>query len=257
MFAARQGFFKPATGTAVNQRRTGTASTNTSYTFVATGSAAVSSTYYQFGGASLNISAASTNVYYSSYPADGNWPTSGDFCIEGWVWVPSSRSRTETGDWGGLNVTNGLEVRFGNSYNGGSFNYIQILARGQADLDRAPYTWPNETWTHWAVQRKSNVISIWANGNKLAREDGPTSPGTAANRTFSTTSPGQVVWGSYASGGGTDEDLKCWIDECCVSNSWRYDDAYSVYTVPTAAFTVDQYTVMLTHWDTNLATASS
>jgi hypothetical protein len=263
MFAARQGFAPPAV-VAGNTRRTGAAETQTSRTFSATGSAASSTTYSQFGGGSLNNSAASTNVFFNSYSttrttsANGGWPTgTGDFCIEGWLWVPAARSRTETGGWGGLNLTGGLQVRIGNSYNGGNFNYIQILSRGNADLDRAPFTWPSETWTHWAVQRKSAVVSIWANGNKLARENGPTSPGTCATRSFSSSASTQVVWGAYASTAGTDEDLKCWQDECCVSNSWRYDDAYSTYVVPTSAFTVDEYTCMLTHWDTNLATASS
>lgn len=246
-------------------RRVGTPVTLTSYTFTATGSAASSSAQYVFGGGSLNVTAASTNVYYNSYnttagtpSGNGGWPTgTGDFCIEGWLWVPAARSRTETGAWGGLNVTGGLEVRIGNSYNGGNFNYIQILSRGNADLDRAPFQWPSDGWAHFAVQRQSARISIWANGFKLKRENGPTAPGTAATRSFSSSASGQIVWGNYASTGGADEDLKCYMEECCVSNTWRYNDAFNTYLVPTQAFTVDSYTNMLTHWDTNLATAST
>jgi hypothetical protein len=263
MFAARQSFFAPAAAApAGNTRRTGAAETQTSRGF--TGSGASSNTRSQFGGGSLNNSAVGSQINFSGYnttrvtSGNGGWPTgTGDFCVEGWLWVPSGRSRTETGSWGGLDLSNGLMVRIGNSYNGGNFNYIQILARGNADLDRAPYTWPTETWTHWAVQRKSAVVSIWANGNKLVRENGPTSPGTCATRSFTASTSTTVVWGAYAPGAGGDEDLKCWQDEACVSNSWRYDDTQSTYTVPTSAFVVDEFTCMLTHWDTNLNTASS
>jgi hypothetical protein len=263
MFAARQGFFPAiATAPAGPARRTGIGESNTPRAFTSQSGAASSTTYSQFGGGSLNNSGVASAVYFNSYNTNrvtggnGGWPTgTGDFCIEGWLWVPAARSRTESGSWGGLNLTGGLMVRIGPQYQGANFNYIQILSRGNADLDRAPFTWPNETWCHWAVQRKSAVVSIWANGNKLARENGPTAPGTCATRSFSASTNTQVVWGAYASGAGGDEDLKAWQDECCVSNSWRYDDAYSTYTIPTSAFVVDEFTCMLTHWDTNLTSA--
>jgi len=262
MFAARQSLFS-AGAPAVNPRRTGTAESQTARAFTSQSGAASSTTYSQFGGGSLNNSGVGSAAYFSNYSTtrvtsgNGGWPTgTGDFCIEGWLWVPAARSRTETGSWGGLNLTGGLMIRIGNSYNGGNFDYIQILSRGNADLDRAPFTWPSETWTHFAVQRKSAVISIWANGNKLARENGPTSPGTAATRSFSASTSTQVVWGAYGSGQGADEDLKCWQDEACVSNSWRYDDTLSTYTVPSLPFVVDEYTNMLLHWDTNLNSAN-
>lgn len=261
MFAARQSFF-PVAVAAANTRRTGAAATRTSLTFTGTGSTTISTSIKQFGAGSLNLTPAGTQIYYNNYnPAygtgsgGGGYPNgTGDFCLEGWLYVPSSRSRTETGDWGGLNTTSGLMVRFGNSYNGGNFNYIQILSRGNADLDRAPYTWVSDTWTHWAVQRKSAVVSIWANGNKLARENGPTSPGTCATWNFAATIDQLMIGAPLA---GTDEDVKCYLDEGCFSNSWRYDDTQSTYTVPTSPFSVDEYTCLLFHWDTNLVSAAT
>jgi hypothetical protein len=106
---------------------------------------------------------------------------------------------------------------------------------------------------HWAVQRKSSTISFRANGNKLSTSGG--SGGGAKN--FAAASSSDLSIGSYNNGGSSDETMKSWLDEICVSNSWRYDDTYSTYTVPTAAFTVDVYTDMLIHFDTNLTTASS
>lgn len=242
----------------VNPRRTGEADTLDTITFSGYNSANYSTTRSAFGAGSADLEANNKVLYYNSYNSSttaGGWPTgTGDFCIEGWIWVPSGRSRTATGDYCSFNVTGGLGIRFGNGYNSGSFNYIQIWARGQADLDRAPYNWPNETWVHWAAQRKSSVISFWANGNKLARENGPS--GTAATRSFAS-GTAQLTIGSYDNGGGTDETIKAWVDEICVSNSWRYDDSYSTYTIPDAPFTVDEYTNMIIHFDDSLTTAGS
>ena len=242
----------------VNPRRTGTAATISTVTFSGYNGANYSTAKAQFGAGALDITGSTQLIYTNSYNSStsgGGWPTgTGDFCIEGWVWVPAARSSTQTGDMVALNVSGGLGIRFGNGYNSGSFNYIQIWARGQADLDRAPYTWPRDRWVHWAAQRKSGVISFWADGNKLVRENGPS--GTAATRSFAS-GTAQLTIGSYDNGGSSDETMKSWVDELCVSNSWRYDDSYSTYTIPTSAFTVDQYTNFLIHFDSSLTSAGS
>ena len=243
----------PAAGT----RRTGTAATITAITFSAYNSANYSTAKAKFGAGSLDLEASNKVLYYSNYNSSttgGGWPTgTGDFCIEGWVWIPSGRT-AGTGDPISFNVAGGLGVRFGQGYNSGGVNNLAIWARGQADLDYAAITWPTNAWNHWAVQRKSATISIWANGNKLTRVNGPS--GTAATRSFNSGSA-QLTIGSYDNGGGTDETVKASLDEICVSNSWRYDDTQSTYTVPTAAFTVDQYTCLLIHADSSLTTAST
>ena len=242
----------------VNPRREGAADTLDTITFSGYNSANYSTTRSAFGAGSLDLEASNKTISVTGYNTTttaGGYPTgTGDFCIEGWVWVPAARSRTATGVPIALNNTNGLSVRFGNAYNGGSFNWLSIFRRGQADLDRAPFTWPSETWCHWAVQRKNGVISLWANGQKLARENGPS--GTAASYSFAASTSAEIVIGSYVRN-TTDETMKCWMDEICVSNSWRYDDTYSTYTIPTAPFTVDEYTNMIIHFDDSLTTAGS
>lgn len=254
MFAARQGF----NAVSLNERRVGAAATLSTITFSAYNSANYSTSKAAFGAGSLDVEADNKLIYYNNYSSSstgGGWPTgTGDFCIEAWLWIPSGRSRTATGDLVALNYDGGLGIRIGNGYNAGSFNFIQIWARGQADLDRASYNWPNETWVHMAAQRKSSTITFWANGNRLTRQNGPN--GTAATRNFPT-GTSQLTIGSYNNGGGTDETMKCWIDELCVSNSWRYDDSKTTYVVPTSAFTVDEYTNLLIHFDSNLTTAAS
>lgn len=238
-------------------RRTGTAATLSTVSFTGINGGNYSTSKAQFGAGALDVSASNSLIYSGAY--SGPWPSgTGDFCIEGWTWIPSARSSTLTGDPLALDVSSSggaIGLRFGSAYTSGNFNYIQLFARGNADLDRAPITWPRDQWVHWAVQRKSAVISLWANGNKLTRENGPS--GTAATRSFAgPNGSGTVTIGSYAPG-GTEEELQAWLDEVCVSNSWRYDDSYSTYTVPTAAFTVDEYTDLLIHFDSNLTSASS
>lgn len=244
-----------------NTRRTGAAATLTSLTFINNNTSTIDNSIYEFGGGSLEAINGGDTINYSGFntsntgagTAPGGFPTGlGDFCIEGWLYVPSARSRATTGDLGGLDLAGGLQIRFGQQYNTGGFNNISLFARGAADLDYAYYNWTSDTWTHFAIQRKSSSISIWADGNKLSITGG--SGGGSYN--FTNTSSGSIVWGGY-SAGVNDENMLCYLDELCVSNSWRYNDTQSTYTIPTSAFTVDEYTCMLFHFDTNLVTASS
>lgn len=237
-----------------NTRRTTSAATLSTFTFTGLNGAAVTTSYQQFGAGSLNLVSANNDriIQYSSW--SGPFPSgTSDFCIEGWVYVPSGRGSSSTGDPIVNNQSGGLGIRFGQGYNSGGFNNLSLFARGQADLDYAAYTWPTNTWVHWAVQRKSSTMSFWANGNKLTITGG--SGGGARN--FAAPSGADLSIGSYNNGGTSDETMRCYMDEMCVSNSWRYDDTQSTYVVPTAAFTVDTITDMLIHFDTNLTTAGS
>jgi len=242
---------------ALSQRRVGTAATISTITFSGFNGANYSTAKAKFGAGSLDLEASNKTLYYNSYNSastGGGWPSgTGDFCIEGFVWIPSGRA-SGTGDPITFNVSGGLCVRFGQGYNSGGVNYLSIWARGLADLDYAAITWPTNAWTHWAVQRKSASISLWANGYKLTRVDGPS--GTAASRSFASGSA-QLVIGSYDNGGGTDETVKASLDEICVSNSWRYDDTQVSYQIPTDAFFVDEYTNLLIHADSSLTTAAT
>jgi hypothetical protein len=235
-------------------RRTGAAASLSTFTFSGLNGATYTTSYAQFGAGSADLVSAGNNriMQYTSW--SGPFPSgTGDFCIEGWVYKPASRGTASTGDPIVNNQTGGLGIRFGSGYNTGGFNYLSLFARGQADLDYAAFTWPDDTWCHWAVQRRSATMSFWANGNKLSVTGG--SGGGARN--FAAPSSATLSIGSYNNGGSTDETMRSYLDEICVSNSWRYDDSYSTYTIPTAAFTVDVYTDMLIHFDSSLTTAGT
>ena len=257
--AARTAWSARAWAATSTTRRTTTAATIGTVTFTGWNGANYSTSQSEFGAGSLNVSGSTQSIYYNSYDSSstgGGWPTgTGDWCIEGWVWVPNANPRTGTGAVTVLNVTSGgggLGVRLGIGYNTGGLNHLGIWARGNADLDYCNFTWPNETWTHFAVQRKSAAISFWANGNKIATAGGS---GAGTRNFASGTAP--VTMGAYDNGGSSDETAEVWFDEICVSNSWRYDDTKSTYTVPTSAFTVDTITNMLIHFDSSLTTAAS
>jgi len=238
--------------TPANTRRTTSAATLSTFTFTGLNSANYTTSLAEFGAGSLNVASSSQSIVYGSW--SGPFPSgTGDFCIEGWVYKPAARGTATTGDAIVNNTSGGLGIRFGQGYNTGGFNYLSLFARGQADLDYVSFTWPSDTWCHWAVQRKSGVISFWANGNKL----GPSGGSGGGARNFAAASSTDLTIGSYNNGGSSDETMKSYLDEICVSNSWRYDDTYSYYTVPTAAFTVDTITDMLIHFDSSMTTAAT
>jgi hypothetical protein len=242
------------TGPDPQARRTTAAATLSTFTFTGLNGANYTTSLSQFGAGSLDLVSAGNNRIIQQTGWSGPFPSgTGDFCIEGWVYKPAARGTVTTGDPICNNQTGGLCIRFGQGYNSGGFNYLSLFARGQADLDYAAFTWPDDTWCHWAVQRKSGTMSFRANGNKLTISGG--SGGGARN--FAAASSTTLSIGSYNNGGSTDETMRSYMDEMCVSNSWRYDDAYSTYTIPTAAFTVDTITDMLIHFDSSLTTAAT
>jgi len=261
-------------------RRTFPASTNTAFAFSSINSGNYSTAKARFGAGSLDVTTITGTaptqtgaaVSYNPSPKwSGPWPygLTQDFCIEGWTWIPAARNSTQTAvivdslSWTGIPLGGGgsLSVRFGTYSNSGDFNALNIFAAGVADLDYAAYTWPRDQWVHWAVQRASGVVSLWANGNKLNRQDSPVSnPSgirTAANYTFRQVGTGASINDGLMIGFTGDEYPALWLDEVCCSNTWRYDDSYSTYVVPTAPFTVDTGTDFLIHFDTNITSASS
>ena len=250
-----------------NARRTTAAATLSTFTFSGINGANYTTAKAQFGAGSLDATGAGQSITYSNW--SGPYPSgTGDFCVEGWVWVPSTRDMSKSGiaivnnEPGNTPVPGpfapgGLGIRFGidGSSSAGNFNHLSVFARAEANMDYAAITWPTDTWVHWAVQRKSAVMSFRANGNKLAITGG--SGGGTYN--FAAPSNVDLSIGDYDSGGSPifGEIMRCYMDEMCVSDSWRYDDAYSTYIVPTLPFTVDTITDMLIHFDSSLTTAAT
>jgi len=250
MFAAKYGFIRqPGGGAGGNARRTGSATTNASLTWTATG-AVTSTTQYKFGTASEYVSTSSQYIYSANNPTFMNYGT-GDFTIEWWMYIPTLSGHSQSCDLLSQDLSGGLGIRLAQGYNSNALSsanpkYIQIFARQQADLDywTVPGNWQVNTWYFCALQRKSAVLSFWLNGNILTRTNG--SNGTGASRSFASSSSSNVKIGTADGGNGVGP---AYIDEICFSNTYRYTDTSATIPVPTAAFSVDTYTSQLLHMD--------
>lgn len=104
-------------------------------------------------------------------------------------------------------------------------------------------TIPDDTWTHVAVgyDQSSKTVSQWVGGTRtntitLTYDDNYLNFGS-----------GGFMQGSF--GGGTANEFDGWIDETRVSLSDRYGVSNSSITVPTSAFTNDEDTMYLNHFE--------
>jgi hypothetical protein len=229
-----------------NARRTGTASTNASQSWTASG-AVTSTAQFKYGTASEYVATNTDEIYTSAgSPTFMDYGT-GEFTIEFWIYIPSSGSWASNASCDLLsnNTTGGFGCRLAQSFEteglGDGNQYFNIFARAQADLDywTLPTTWTRDTWTFCAVQRKGTTVSFWYNGTLCTR-----SGSGGGTRNFASGTNILVGTADGAVGVGP-----AYIDECCWSNTYRYTDTAANIPVPTAAFTVDSYTTQLMHMD--------
>jgi len=230
-----------------NARRTGTASTNASITYTATG-AVTSTAQYKFGTASEYVATSNDEISTSGgSPTYMNFGT-GEFTIEMWIYIPTVGSgHSQSCDVMSNDTSGGFGFRLAQSYNTNSLNtanarFLNIFARQQADLDYWDLgsTWPAAAWNFVVIQRKGTNVSLWVNGVYYARSGS----GGGGTRNFSS---GIVI--PIGTADGSNGVGEAYIDELCVSNTYRYTDDTSNIPVPTAAFTLDSYTSQLMHMD--------
>jgi hypothetical protein len=238
-----------------NARRTGTASTNASLTWTANNSATTSTTQFEFGTASERLTSGSSDINSANTTIGGMGTT--DFTIECWIYLDTLAnypSSSNSNDVYSHDTGYGFGFRLAQSYNsnalgsGANAKYLNIFARLQADLDywTLPSTWPTGSWQFLVIQRKSGSFAAWLNGTLLSKSNPSSSynfdTGSASLRIG--TADGSNGLNNISSGSSYS-----YIDEFCISNTYRYDDPAASIPVPTAAFTVDSYTVQLLHMD--------
>jgi hypothetical protein len=175
----------------------------------------------------------------------------GEFCLEWWIYIPTLSGHSNSSDLMSNNTGGGLGIRLAQSFNNnglssGSPQYINIFARGQADLDYWDITtrtgggsWTAGQWYFCALQRKGTTMAFWLDG-KLCTKSGS----GGGSRNFASGNSIRVGTADNADGVGP-----AYIDEFCWSNTYRYTDDTADIPVPTAAFTVDSYTTQLMHMD--------
>lgn len=250
MLAARFAFQSPQAVVAANTRRTGTASTNASQTWTASG-AVTSTAEFKFGTASEYVAATTDEIYTSAgSPTFMDYGT-GEFTLEWWQYFGSLSGHSNSCDLMSNDTTGGFGIRLAQAYETNGLSsanpkYINIFARGQADLDYWDITtrsgggsWTTGQWYFCALQRKGTTMSFWLDG-KLCTRSG--SGGGSRNFASGT----NIKVGTADGGNGVGP---AYIDEFCWSNTYRYDDPAAAIPVPTAAFTVDSYTTQLMHMD--------
>lgn len=235
---------------ASNPRRVGTASTNASLTWTASTGATTSTTQKKFGTASMRV--ANDNAEITSNNSTVLGVGTNDFTVEFYVWIDSLSDHNAYCDIWSHNISYGLGCRLAKQYATGGLSsgtpyYLNIFARNQADLDywTLPYDWPTGQWNFVVIQRTSGSCAAWVNGTLLPKSN------ASSGYNFDTSSNGNFI-GTADGGSGigpTTGTNYVYIDEFCVSNSWRYASQTANIPVPTAAFTVDSYTTQLLHMD--------
>lgn len=234
---------------AANARRTGTASTNASLTWTASSGATTSTTQYKFGTASERVTSTTADISSASTTIGGMGTT--DFTIECFIWLDSLSNHSLSTDVYSHDTSFGFGFRLAQNYNansGGNITqYLNIFARQQADLDywTLPSNWPTGQWNFLVIQRKSGSFAAWLNGTLLSKSN------ASSSYNFDTGSATLRIGTADGSNGlgPTSGSNYAYIDEFCISNTYRYTDTTASIPVPTAAFTVDSYTVQLLHMD--------
>jgi len=254
-FASRGGFFaQPA---AAGGRREGAADTNAAVTWGASSGSTTSTTYAKYGSSSYYASTNSTEIYSANNVSFMNFGT-GDFCIEMYIYINSLSGHSASCDVCSANTYQGFGFRLARRYNnsglgtGTSAKYLNCFARGFADLDywdistgtSGDATWQTGKWYYLVLQRKSSNMAFWVDGILKTKQNNGSSADTF---NFSSLNASTNVNLGTADGGNGAGPI--YIDEVCWSNSWRYDDTADIDTLPSSAFTVDEYTGQLLHME--------
>lgn len=201
----------------------------------------ISTATSKFGGSSLLSSGAS---YALTTPDHADWTFgAGDFTIEGWYYCTLIRTALVT-QLTAANTDRGWEFTADimASANPG-FTFLYSTGDGTAWEKQADWAYPVSnllnTWTHQAVVRFGTALKCFVNGTQVGSDF---NCGTDVLRN----SGAPLTIGGDARSAGAN-DFRGYTDEVRISKGIaRYT---SNFTPPAAAFTRDQYTVLLMHFD--------
>jgi len=262
-FAARGGFLHQPPAAAAG-RRTGAADTNSSLTWTANSGSTTSSTYAKYGSTSLYSSTTTSEIYSANNPGIMNYGT-GDFTLEWYMYLSTLAGQSASSDVCSNDTGGGFGFRLARNYNtqglssGANAKWINIFARGQADLNSwdistgtsGDATWQTGKWYYCVLQRKSANMAFWLDGVLKTNTFGS----GGGTRNFASSGASSNIKIGTADGGN---GVIFYTDEWCWSNTWRYDDSGDIDTLPSAAFTVDEFTDQLMHMEgTNGGTSFS
>jgi len=169
---------------------------------------------------------------YLSIPDSSDWDLgAGDFTVEGWIRASTTGEQTIFG----TEVDTGTAGRW--AFHLGSANKLEFFVRGQADpLVESTAVLSIGAWYHVAAERSSGTITLYINGSV---------DGTVSNTT-SLVAGGLVIGCWYT--GGTSSLLTGYLDELRISDTARYDGAFTPQTRGNP-FVSDSNTKLLIHSD--------
>ena len=186
----------------------------------------------KFGVSSLYLDGSD----YLTSNAQANYNLSGDFTIEMWVRLESVNdtiiSSLSNTNWSSASTNDWILLIDGAGYIG--FNVKNVgTVYGSSDVRNL------NTWQHVAVVRNSGTTTIYIDGTSYVSNTGAGSGaiGNSAN-TIEFGRGATTLTGSYQG----------WVDEFRMSNTARWT---ANFTPAAAAYTSDQYTLCLMHFDYN------
>lgn len=169
-------------------------------------------------------------------------PATGDYTVEGWVYLNSTTEARQTfvaqydagtsGRWEFGTFGNDGLILFIN----GSTNVL-LYGPNTASMDVNIST---GVWKHWATTRDGDVFSVFYDGDRIGQQT--VSGITVQDRYLVVGSRGEL-----SDANSPVFNLDGHMDEVRVSSSVRYTG--TTYTVPTAAFNNDNDTILLIHAD--------
>ncbi|NBW17557.1 MAG: LamG domain-containing protein [Caulobacteraceae bacterium] len=180
------------------------------------GNAQISTSVFKFGTGSLSFDG--TGDWLTAPNSKGLYIGSGDFTIEGWLYLNA------------LGSTKGIVSQFNSGGSGPGWtlytkttNVLEFYGGSGTVTVTGTTAISATTWTHFAVVRSGSTITIYING---------TAGGTATNSSFSDDTTALVYVGGRADNSAL--SLNGYIDDLRITKGYaRYT---SNFTPPTAAF---------------------
>jgi len=204
------------------------------HTVTTKGNAQIDTSQSKFGGASGRFNGSGD---YLSTPNSTDWNFgTGDFTVDCWV-----RRNGNTNYWGLAGASSsptpnrGWDIAFNNA----NQIYVASNASGtwQVDLTSST-TVANLAWTHVAVVRSGNTLTIYFDGTSVGTKN-------VTGYNYDSAGLGLAIARIYVDYDGY--YFSGWIDEYRISKGfarWTRN-----FAVPTSAYTSDSYTVLLLHMD--------
>jgi len=190
----------------------------------------------KFGTSSLYTDGTSDDYIYSN--AQANFNLSGDFTIEMWVRLEAVNktivSSLSNSDWNSASTNDWILFI-------DAAGYLAFNVKGVGAVYGTSDTRNLNTWQHFAVVRNSGTTTIYVDGTSYISGTGIGSGaiGNSGN-TITFARAATNLTGTYQG----------WIDEFRMSNTARWT---ANFTPATSAYTSDQYTLCLMHFDNNTA----